>query len=215
MNILDIWRWTSEACLGPYQISKTADFTKTVTGFQPKYTLFFIWNTLFSTMPHCCLTFSWIGLQVLLRCCLIHISIITLKHFLYLLYLCPCLDLCLFMSNLCDVFFIFIFIFIMTNIMNTSILVSLLIFQNMSYFLVHNVDKKCKQFSNSKSSASGCCLVFAWLFANISQVLFIKMLLIKKKRLFLYYLPWWKLDSILKTLPNFNPSRLVHFSRLY
>ena len=42
--------------------------------------------------------------QMLLRCCLIYISIIILMHFLHLLYLCPCLDLGLFMSYLCDLF---------------------------------------------------------------------------------------------------------------
>ena len=52
---------------------------------------------------------------MLLRCCLIHISIIILRHFLYLLYLCSCLDLGLFMSYLCDLFFIFIFIFIIID----------------------------------------------------------------------------------------------------
>ena len=52
----------------------------------------------------CCSTFSWIELQVLLRCCLIHMSIIMLRHFLHLLCLCLCLDLGLFMSYLCDLF---------------------------------------------------------------------------------------------------------------
>ena len=79
------------------------------------YTLFFISNAFFSTQPQCCLTFSWIELQMLFRCCLIHISIIILRHFLYLPYLCPCLDLYLFMSYLCNLFFIFIFIFSMIN----------------------------------------------------------------------------------------------------
>ena len=46
------------------------------------------------------LNFSWTELQILLRCCLIHISI---------------LDLGLSMSYLCDMFFIFIFFFIMIN----------------------------------------------------------------------------------------------------
>ena len=52
---------------------------------------------------------------MLFRCCLIHISIIILRHFLYLLYLCPCLNLGLFMSYLYDLFSLFIFIFIMIN----------------------------------------------------------------------------------------------------
>ena len=66
-----------------------------------------------STQPQCCLTFSWIDLQMLLRCCLIHVSIILLRKILHLLYLPPWLNLGLFMSYLCDLFFIFIFNFIM------------------------------------------------------------------------------------------------------
>ena len=79
------------------------------------YMLFYYKQRFFSTQPQCCLIFSWIELQMLLRCCLIHISIIILRHFLYLLYLCPCLDLGLFMSYLLDLFSILIFIFIMFN----------------------------------------------------------------------------------------------------
>ena len=52
---------------------------------------------------------------MLLRCCLIHISIITLRCFIYLLYLCPCLHLSLFMPYLRESVFIFVFIFIMVN----------------------------------------------------------------------------------------------------
>ena len=63
-----------------------------------------------------------------------HINITMLRNFLYLLYLGPFLDLDLFMSYLCDLFLIFIFIFIMINRLNTDTLVVLLIFQNMSYY---------------------------------------------------------------------------------
>ena len=52
---------------------------------------------------------------MLLRCCLIHISIIILRRFIYLLYLCPCLPLGLFMPYLRESIFIFVFIFIMIN----------------------------------------------------------------------------------------------------
>ena len=69
----------------------------------------------FLSQPHCCLTFSWIELQMLLRCCLIHKSIIILRHFLYLLHLCTCLDLGLFMSCQCDLILFFIFILIKIN----------------------------------------------------------------------------------------------------
>ena len=41
---------------------------------------------------------------MLLRCCLIHITIIILKHILYLVYFCPCLVLGLFMSYLSNPF---------------------------------------------------------------------------------------------------------------
>ena len=80
---------------------------------------------------------------MLLKCCLIHLSIIILRH-LYLLYLLPCLDLGLFMLYLCDLFFIFILTFIMDNCMNTDKLVLSLIFQNVLLFLDDNVDEECK-----------------------------------------------------------------------
>ena len=62
--------------------------------------VFFISNAFFSTQPPCCftqprcyLTFSWIGLQIFLRCCLMHITITLPRHIFYLVYLCPFLDL--------------------------------------------------------------------------------------------------------------------------
>ena len=63
-------------------------------------TRFFHKQRFFSTQPQCCSTFLWIELQMLLRCCLIHISIIILRHFLYLLYLCPWLDIGLFVVSM-------------------------------------------------------------------------------------------------------------------
>ena len=75
-------------------------------------TRFFYKQRVFSTQSHCCLAFSWIERQVLLRGCLIHMRIIILRDFSYLLCLCPCLDLGLFMTYPCDYFFIFIFIFL-------------------------------------------------------------------------------------------------------
>ena len=50
---------------------------------------------------------------MLFRCFLIHINIIILGHILYLVYLT--LDLGLFMSYLCDLFFISSLIFIPVN----------------------------------------------------------------------------------------------------
>ena len=40
-----------------------------------------------STQPQCCLTFSWIDLQMLLSCCLIHISIIILRYLIFTTFL--------------------------------------------------------------------------------------------------------------------------------
>ena len=79
-----------------------------------KYTLFYR-QPFFSTQPQCCLTFSWIELQMLLRCCL---TIIILRHILYILYLCPCLGLDLLMSYLCDLSFIFSLVFIVIYFTN-------------------------------------------------------------------------------------------------
>ena len=76
----------------------------------------FLYNQrFFSTQPQCCLTVSCIEVQMLLTCCLIHIIIIILGHILYLVYLCPCPGLGLFMSCLCDLFFISSLIFIAIN----------------------------------------------------------------------------------------------------
>ena len=54
---------------------------------------------------------------MLLRCCLIHIIIIILRHVSYLIYLCPGLGLGLglLMSYLCDLLLIFCLIFIFIN----------------------------------------------------------------------------------------------------
>ena len=86
----------------------------------------FLKATLYSTQPQCCLTFSCIDLQMLLRYYLIHISIIMRRQFFYLLYLHPYLDVGLFMSYLCDLFLIFIFIVIVINCIISWIQIHLL-----------------------------------------------------------------------------------------
>ena len=68
-------------------------------------------------------------LLLLLRYCLIHITIILLRHILYLVYLCPCLGLGLLMSYLCDPFFIFSLILIVINHITS--------FKQMYLFFVH------------------------------------------------------------------------------
>ena len=75
---------------------------------------------------------------------LLHKTIIMQWYF-YLVYLCLCLGLGLFMSYLSDLFFICIFIFITIN----HIIIKTLLFfdcflENYLLFLVYNVDEECK-----------------------------------------------------------------------
>ena len=70
-----------------------------------KIHVFFITNAFFfSSQPQRCLTFSWIELQMLIRCCLIDKH----HHTEIILIFTICIELGLFMSCLCDLFFIFI-----------------------------------------------------------------------------------------------------------
>ena len=77
---------------------------------------------------------------------LIHVSMIIVRHFLYLLYFYPCLNLGLFMLYVCDLFFIFILIFIMINrtisCIQTYLFLCLLLWYALS-FLDENVDEEC------------------------------------------------------------------------
>ena len=72
-------------------------FNRNCQAYQ-KLTHAFYKQHLFRSQPQCCLAFSSIELQMLLRSCLIHTSIIILRHFIFLLYFCPFLDLCLLKS---------------------------------------------------------------------------------------------------------------------
>ena len=102
-------------------------------------------------------TFSWIELQMLLRCCLIHIAITILRHILSWVYLCPCLAC--FHCHWHTWFFLHFLEYLLS-------------------ILDDNMDDESEWFSNSKTSSSGCCL--AWFFANVSLALLIKVLLRKK-----------------------------------
>ena len=146
------------------------------------YTLFYK-QCFFSTQPLCCLTFSWTELQMLLSCCLIYVSIIIVRQFLNLLYLCLWLDLGLFISYLCDVFFIFVFIFI-----NIYCIISWI----QSYLLFCLFFRICPIIYRWRIwiiSVSGCCLAFALLFTNFSLVLLVKVLPIKKAHTSTFYMP--------------------------
>ena len=82
--------------------------------FLKEYTLL-LKTILFLSHPQHCLIFPRIQLQMLLRCCLLHITIIILIHILYLVYICTYLRLVLFILYLCDPFLIFSLIFILIN----------------------------------------------------------------------------------------------------
>ena len=137
----------------------------------------------FSTQHHYCLTFSLTEPTMLLRCCLIQVTVFKLTSILYLEYLCPCLGLGLFILYLWDLFFISSPIFIVINhiiLLKQTNLFFVYFFKCLLLFLDDNMDEESEQFWNSKSSVSGWCLAFAWLLASSSLTLIIKMLLIEK-----------------------------------
>ena len=72
------------------------------------------------------------------------------------------------MSNLCDL--LFIFINHITSFKHTFLLFVHFLEYLLS-FLDNNVDEEREQSSNSKSSASECCLVFSQFSANFSLAL--------------------------------------------
>ena len=115
--------------------------------------------------------------------------IIILRHLLYLLlYLCPCLDLDLFLWYICDLFSFsssFSLWVIVSSDECRHTCSSAYFLEYVPLCLDDNVDEKCEKFWNNKSSAAGCCLAFAWFLANFSLALLIKVLLIKKKSVYL------------------------------
>ena len=138
---------------------------------------------LFFDSPSVLLNFSRIELQMLLQGCLIHMTFILLKHIIYVVYSCPYLGLGLFMPHLFDLFFISSLIFTVINHITSFKQMYLFLIHFLEYlllFLNDNVDEESEQYSNSKSSTSGCCLAFALFFAKISLTLLIKVLLIKQ-----------------------------------
>ena len=118
---------------------------------------FFLKERLFSTQPQCCLTFSWIELQMLRRCCLLHVSIIILRQFLYLVYLRPCLGLALSRSYLCNLFFFVCFHFPDSNSYNLikTDTLFLQIFYMSYYFWMITWIKKPSNFPIAKVQPQG------------------------------------------------------------
>ena len=122
---------------------------------------------------------------------LIHITIIILRHSLYLVYFCSCLGLGTFMSCLCDLLFIFSLIFIVINHITSLRQTHLFFVHFLEYLLLlldDNRDEESEKFSNKESSASGYCLAFAYFFFQFQPGVAYKKVAYKKKRVF----EWWK-----------------------
>ena len=122
---------------------------------------------LFSAQLQCCLTTSWTELHMLLRHCLIHITIIILIHIFYSILFCPCQGLDLFTSYLCDLLFIINLIFIVINHITSLKQTHLFFVYFLGYhllFLDDKVDeKKRKTFKYWKFSPTvllNFCLIF-------------------------------------------------------
>ena len=117
---------------------------------------------------------------MLLRCCWVPISIVKIRQFAYLLYLCLCLDLDIFMSYLCDLFFFFFSIFIMINRIISWIQTHWFL---CLYFRVPPIIfgwlHEWRIWMAQKFSLM-VLLSFCLFFANFSLELLIKVLLIKK-----------------------------------
>ena len=90
---------------------------------------------------------------MLLKCCLYKRH--HTKTLLYLLYLCICLDLGLFMSNLSDLFFIFTLIFIMINRMNTDTCSFDYFVEYVHYFWMITWIKNVNNFQIAKVQSQG------------------------------------------------------------
>ena len=70
------------------------------------------------------------------------------------------------MLYLCDQFFIFSLIFVLTNhtiALKQTTLFFVHFLESLLLFLDHNMDEESEQFLNSKSSSLACCLAFDFL----------------------------------------------------
>ena len=112
----------------------------------------------------------------MLSCCLIHISIIILRYFIFTTFtifttFAPRLDLSLFMSVLCDLLLIFLFIFIMVHrIISWETRSFAYFLEYVLLFLDNNVDKEYQKILTSK----------CWFFVDFNLVLLLEVLLMKK-----------------------------------
>lgn len=115
-------------------------------------------QNLFGTQSQCCLTFPWTESQILLKCCLIYTDTLFVSIILFLL-----LDLGLFLSFLCGLFFFIIFIFVITIhiISLKQTLFFSLILEYIPLFFLNShcniVSMRMKRCGNRSSRPSGGC----------------------------------------------------------
>ena len=145
------------------------------------YTLFFYKQHFFSTKSQCSLTFSWIELQMLLRCCLKDTSIIILRLFIFTIFVPVSRPRYIYSISMSSVSFSSSFSLWLWLYEYRHICFFAYFLEYVPLFLENNMDKDCEKFSNSKSSGSGCCWAFAWIFAKFRLAFIIKPLLIKIK----------------------------------
>lgn len=111
-------------------------------------------QNIFSTQGHCCSTFQWIEPHSLLKCCLLHVNMILLRHYIF------CIT-----SRSIDyiIYFLLSFFFFITS----DHIISL---------------KQTHAFADIvfKCSYSSCALAFAYFFVNFSLILLITVLFIKE-----------------------------------
>ena len=132
----------------------------------------------YSAKAQCCWTFSWIKLKMLLRCCLIYITIIVLRHFMFRIFASMSRPRSISVASMWPIFY-FNLTFIAINHI-TSIKQTHLFFVFLGYLLLLMDDDVMKKRNNSQIGVgSGCCLAFAWFVANFS--LLIEWLLIKQR----------------------------------
>ena len=128
-------------------------------------TTFFHKQRFFSIQPQYCLTCSWIELQMFLRCCLMHKT----RLFIFTIFGPVSRPRSTYVVSMWSYFHFFAFIFIMINRTVSWIQTHLfycLLLEYVLLFLDDDMDDECEEFSNSKISASGCCLALAQFFAK-------------------------------------------------
>ena len=148
-------------------------------------TRFFYKQRSFSTLPQYCLTFSWFELQMLLRCYLIRIRIIIMRHYAEILFILHFFSMSrprtMYIVSVWSIFHFHLhFHYYQSCIISwiQTYLFFCLYFRISYHFWIITWVKNANNLQITK--ASGCCLAFAWFFANFSLAWLTKVLLIKK-----------------------------------